>query len=114
MNLRNCMNLREVNEQLKTLPRDLEETYERILIRSRRRRELCQMLHWLAFSTRTLSLAELAEVVSVDLEWRDAPSYAPDLKFVKPQMALAVCSGLVIEAEGEELLKLIYALMAYN
>lgn len=101
MTLRDCMNLREIKEQLETLPTDLEETYEHILVRSRRPRDLLQMLHWLAFSTRTLTVAELAAVVSVDLEAEGGPSYAADLRFGNPQIALAVCSGLVTEAEGK-------------
>lgn len=95
------MNLREVKEQLEALPTGLEETYERILVRSRRRRDLLQMLHWLAFSVRTLTVAELAGVVSVDLEAEGGPSYAADLRFGNPQTALAVCSGLVTEVEGK-------------
>ncbi|KZP09217.1 hypothetical protein FIBSPDRAFT_242108 [Athelia psychrophila] len=99
--LQQCLNLREVREQLKILPKDLEETYERILTRSPRRRDLLQMLHWLAFSARDLSLEELAEVVAVDLNADAGPSYARDLKFGDPRSALTVCSGLITETEGE-------------
>lgn len=62
------------------------------------------MLHWLAFSARALSLQELSEVVSVDLDADEGPSYDPGLKFGDPRSALAVCSGLVTETEGEEFL----------
>lgn len=53
------------SRQLNALPRDLEETYERILARCTLRRELLQLLYWLAFSVRLLGLQELAEVFSV-------------------------------------------------
>ena len=83
------------------MPKGLEESYERILARSRRR-DLLQMLHWLAFSTRALKLEELAETVSVDMT-RDRPAYDPDLKYGNAKIALTVCSGLVTESEGKYL-----------
>lgn len=99
--LQKCLTLREIRKQLDALPKNLEETYERMLVKSDRRSELLQMLHWLAFSARALTLEELAEVVSVDFDADDGPSYDPDLKFGDPRSALTVCSGLVTEAQGE-------------
>ncbi|KZP03687.1 hypothetical protein FIBSPDRAFT_968780 [Athelia psychrophila] len=98
--LQKCLTLREVRKQLEALPKDLEETYERILVKSDHHSELLQMLYWLVFSTRALRLEELAEVVSVDLDADDGPSYDPDLKFGDPRSALTVCSGLVTQTEG--------------
>lgn len=98
--LKQCLTLGEVKEQLDTLPKDLEETYERILCRSRRPRDLLQMLHWLAFSGRALTLAEIAEAVAVNHEADGGPRYDPNRRFSDPESALAVCSGLVVETEG--------------
>lgn len=99
--LQHCYNAQEVKEQLRALPKNLEETYERILVRSRRRRDLLQMLHWLAFSTRALRLEEISDVVSIDFDTEDGPAYNPDLKYGDPRNVLTVCSGLVTEMNGE-------------
>lgn len=98
--LKTCMNAKEVKEKLKALPKGLEETYEQILISSARRRNLLQILHWLAFSARALRLEEIAEVASVDFD-ADGPCYDPDLKYAHPSMALTVCSGLVTVTNGK-------------
>lgn len=98
--LKQCLSFREVKNQLNALPKDLEDSYERILARSPRRRDLLQMLHLLAFSARALSLAEIAAVVSIDLEAECGPCYDPDLCFGDPRSALDICSGFVTETAG--------------
>ena len=98
--LQHCLNLREVKRQLEALPKDLEAAYERILSRCSRPRDLLQMLHWLAFSTRALTLEEIAEVVSVDLDAVHGPSYDSDLKYGDPTIAVAICSGLVTSTQA--------------
>ncbi|KAF7980597.1 hypothetical protein HWV62_37362 [Athelia sp. TMB] len=98
--LRRCLNPKDVKKQLKILPRTLEETYDRILAKSQHPDNLLQMLHWLTFSIRDMRLAELADVVSVDLHAEDGPCYDPDLKYGDNITALAVCSGLVTESHG--------------
>lgn len=99
--IQDCLKVRDVKQKLKELPRGLEETYERILARSIHPGDLLHMLHWLAFSARALRLQELAEVVSIDLDAQDAPSYDPDGKYGNSSIALAVCSGLVTEINGK-------------
>lgn len=106
LDLRQCLTLGEVKEQLETLPKDLEETYERILRKSRRPRDLLQILHWLAFSARALTLAEIAEAVAVNHEAHGGPRYDPDRRFSDPQSALLVCSGLVVKTKGISLMKI--------
>lgn len=98
--LRYCFNFREVKAQLDVLPKDLEETYERILTRSPRRHDLLQLLHWLAFSARALKIEEFSEIVSIDLEAEDWPKYDPELKYENSATALTVCAGLVTETNG--------------
>lgn len=99
--LARCYNLREVNAQLDALPKDLEEAYERILTKSTRRQELLQLLCWLAFSARALSLQEFAEVVSVDLEADGRPTYESELKYEDASVTLTVCAGLITETDGK-------------
>ncbi|KAF7985889.1 hypothetical protein HWV62_43772 [Athelia sp. TMB] len=98
--LKRCLNPKDVKKQLKILPRTLEETYDRILTNSEHQENLLQMLHWLTFSVRDIRLAELADVVSVDLHADGGPCYDPELKYGDDLAALAVCSGLVTEALG--------------
>lgn len=99
--LTRCFNIREVNTQLDALPKDLEEAYERILTRSTRPKELLQLLCWLAFSARTLSLEQFAEVVSVDLEADGRPTYDVELKYGDASVVLTVCEGLITETDGK-------------
>lgn len=86
---------------LDTVPKDPEETYEQILVRSPRRRDLLQMLNWLAFSLRALRVEELAEVISIDFDSTNGSRYDPDLKYSDPRSCLTVCSGLVSETDGK-------------
>lgn len=99
--LKNCLKAKQVKEQLKALPRGLDNTYERILAKSEYRQDLYQMLHWLSFSARPLRLDEIAEVVSVDLDTDEGPCYDPESKYGDPRIALQVCSGLVTETDGK-------------
>ncbi|KZP27831.1 hypothetical protein FIBSPDRAFT_655367, partial [Athelia psychrophila] len=98
--LRKCKKSKDVKNQLKALPINLEATYERVLARNDQPSDLLQMLHWLAFSTRALKLEELAETVSVDLDAEGCPSYDADLKYAVPSTVLTVCAGLVTESEA--------------
>ncbi|KAF7981785.1 hypothetical protein HWV62_31871 [Athelia sp. TMB] len=98
--LQRCFSIRDVKQQLERLPQNLEETYERILARSERRSEVLQILQWLAFSIRALSIEEIADVVSIDLHAENGPSYDPDLKYGNPMVLLTICSGLVALADA--------------
>jgi hypothetical protein len=66
--LRLCLSRHEVEDQLQHLPRDLSESYNRIINRIDKRHydNPRKLLQWLAFSARPLKLVELAEVVAVD------------------------------------------------
>ena len=66
--LKMCSDLDALEKQLRNLPRDLDETYDRIIskIDERDYDDVKRFLQWLAFSARSLKLAELAEAVIVD------------------------------------------------
>src|ERR1700733_7091773 len=66
--LKTCSDLVALEKQLGDLPRDLDETYDQIIskIDKRYHDDTKKFLQWLAFSTRSLRLDELAEVVVVD------------------------------------------------
>ncbi|KZP17520.1 hypothetical protein FIBSPDRAFT_830538, partial [Athelia psychrophila] len=97
-----CSNLRDLKQQLRKLPKGIEETYERLLLRARasKRDDLRRFLQWLAFSERPIALEELAEVVTVDLQASNRPCYDPDLRSMDVKDALTICSGFVAQFEG--------------
>ncbi|KAF7984821.1 hypothetical protein HWV62_11848 [Athelia sp. TMB] len=100
--LKYCLTLTDVEEQLKQLPKNLEDSYSRILVETKPSQclKLRHILHWLAFSARALKLREIAEVVSVDFEAEHGPTYNPKCRFGNPTAVLTVCSGLVTETDG--------------
>jgi ankyrin repeat domain-containing protein 50 len=63
--LKSCRKESTLREKLEQLPRDLDETYDRILqnIVEEDANEAFAALQWLAYSERPLYLAELAEAV---------------------------------------------------
>ena len=92
--------------QLARLPKDLNETYHRILhqIREEDRGYAVILFQWLAFSVRPLTLPELAEIVQVDFESRDLPWFNSGRRYYDPEDILRVCSGFVsVTDEGTPL-----------
>ena len=86
--------------QLRSLPRDLEGIYDRILSCCTNRDDLKRFLLWLAFSNRPLGLAELSDVVTVDFTVDGPPTYQEDLRYFNYTNMLATCSGFVTRFEG--------------
>ncbi|KZP17524.1 hypothetical protein FIBSPDRAFT_830542, partial [Athelia psychrophila] len=97
-----CSNLRSLKQQLHALPKDIEETYERLLLRARasKRDDLRRFLQWMAFSERPITLEELAEVVTVDFQASERPCYDPELRYMDIKDVLTICSGFVTQFEG--------------
>lgn len=93
-----------LRKSLATLPRTLDQTYERILctISEEHCKYAIRILQWLTFSARPLSVKEVAEVVAIDVA-RD-PAFDRDEVLEDPFEALNICSSLVTittsEAEG--------------
>lgn len=97
-----CTSQRELEKQLNSLPRDLNETYSRILAESPDPDNLKTFLQWLAYSKRAMTVEEIAEVAAIDCGENDSglPVYASDRRFEDPRDVLSVCYGLVSEVEG--------------
>ncbi|KAH7548916.1 hypothetical protein BM1_10689 [Bipolaris maydis] len=99
-----CCNRAMLRKSLATLPRTLDQTYERILctISEEHCKYAIRILQWLTFSARPLSVKEVAEVVAIDVA-RD-PAFDRDEVLEDPFEALNICSSLVTittsEAEG--------------
>ncbi|KZP09386.1 hypothetical protein FIBSPDRAFT_938507, partial [Athelia psychrophila] len=101
IHLAQCSNIRNLRQQLRALPKDLEESYHHLLCNTSNREDLRTFLQWVAFSARPISLEELAEVITVDLQPGNQPCYDSDLQYLDPRDALTVCSGFIAEFEGK-------------
>ncbi|KAK4061799.1 hypothetical protein Trihar35433_9399 [Trichoderma harzianum] len=103
----------DVNRALKRLPRDLGETYSRILQRidlNNYKLEAMAVLRWLACSTRPLNLAEIAELAVFDAEESDEVNLLPSSseyvvscvyqnRFTSASEVLNILSGLVTSTQ---------------
>ena len=84
-----------LRESLASLPRTLDQTYDRILtaISEEHSEYAMRILQWLTFSARPLSVEEVAEVVAIDVA-RD-PAFGRDEVLEDPSEVLDICSSLV-------------------
>ncbi|KAG8818105.1 hypothetical protein FRC17_010972 [Serendipita sp. 399] len=84
--------------EIEFLPKTLDDTYSRILTRipSGYQRELKTILMFLAFSTRPMTIQEVAEATAVNLESR---TFSTDERFLDPYDILEHCSSLVSLAD---------------
>ena len=92
--LRTCLKRTALLKALNQLPKTLDETYDRILLRIPEdyHHDAQIVLTLLAFSHRPITLAEVAEAVAIDLEQKsfDIRNRLPD-----PCSVLKICSSLV-------------------
>jgi ankyrin repeat protein len=95
--LRKCISPTELRKALKSLPKTLYETYDRILlaIQEEHRRDALRMLQWLAFVVRPISLEEAVEVLATDPDAEDGPLFDPGRRPWDPRNVVTVCSSLV-------------------
>lgn len=103
--LKKCPSKKRIREALNNLPKTLDETYERILLSIDQddRDIVLEALRWLCFSTRVLTVAELAEAAVFSAFVEPPPESAPlkvsfdkDNFFADPLDILGLLSGLVI------------------
>ena len=90
----------DVRAILKTLPRTLDETYERILknINENNRKHARRLLHCLAFAVRPLRVEELAEILAFDFDGAqgDIPKFHAARRPINQEAAmLSACSSLI-------------------
>ena len=86
----------DLRKALRSLPKDLDDTYARILQRiddAGDSEYVASIMQWLAYSTRPMSLVEIAEVMTVDT--KGDPRVDVERRFEDPQDLLRICSGLV-------------------
>ena len=101
--LRSCLNVQGLRKRLSSLPKDLDETYARILsnIDEDYRRDALKVLQWLTYSARPLRLEEVAEVIAIDFE--ESPRFNPEKRYPEPRDIWTICSSLIsLEEEALE------------
>lgn len=88
-----CTNLFKLHATLRTLPKTLAETYERILlsIDPDNRADALKMLQWLVFSARPLTVKEMTEICAIDRS-KQVPRFEPDQRLRDPRDILDLCS----------------------
>ena len=102
--MRSCLNVYGLRKRLASLPKDLDETYARILsnIDEYYRRDALKILQWLTYSARPLLLEEVAEVIAIDVE--ESPRFNPEKRYPEPRDIWKICSSLISlqeEAPGD-------------
>jgi len=101
--LEKCSSPDEITEQLAELPKGLDEIYNRIFkkIDEKHRAHTKTFLQWLAFSKRTMTIAEISETITVDFASEDGPVFIPTKRYFDPRDVLVRCSSLVTESGGK-------------
>lgn len=94
--IQNCLNLKSLSAQLSSLPKTLDETYDRILqsLCETQRREVIKLLQFLVFAGRPVDLFEAIDLIAVDLD--ETPSFDPMNRIPEPQEIVEICSSLVV------------------
>ena len=91
-----CLSLSSLRKELRSLPKDLDDTYARILqsIDNDEHSKLVAMImQWLAYSRRPMYLMEISEVLTVDPD--DDHPFDIERRLEDPQDLLRICSSLV-------------------
>jgi hypothetical protein len=85
---------------LKSLPKTLDDTYERILLGVDQlwRDDVHRVLEWLCFALRDVTLGEMVDALAVTLA--DGAKFDPDERYPDPRDILTRCSSLVSATEA--------------
>ena len=96
-----CYGEDEVREALEQLPGTMDEHWIRVLdkIPERQQMKTRVMLQWLAFSSRRLTIEEVAEAAIINPV--HDPSVRPGLRYKPPLQILQVLSHMAIEQNGK-------------
>ncbi|CZR67570.1 uncharacterized protein PAC_17469 [Phialocephala subalpina] len=98
--LRDLPGPRAIREALRNLPEGLDATYDRIFqsIKPKYRKPVANILKWLAFSRRTLSVGELADIFILDHDRK--PPFDEGDRLNLPESVLKYLPSLVTKASG--------------
>jgi hypothetical protein len=97
------LKLDALRKALKSLPKTLDETYDRILmnIDEQYSEDAFKILQLLAFSARPVKIEEVAEVLAIDFDRHGGPRFNADLRLRDPEALLTICSSLVSTSWSE-------------
>lgn len=101
--LRDCSSKADVKAQLASLPRGLDETYDKTFLRINegRREDAKRILQYLAFSASEVEVEEVSEIVTIDLNSEDGPVYKEERQYRDQKDVLDKCKSLVTESNGD-------------
>jgi hypothetical protein len=101
--LQGCHSQGDLEVKLKNLPHDLDKFYDRIIsgIDEKYREHALKILQWLSFSVYPLKLTEVAQVTGVVPDTNQGLRFEPSQILNDPRSVFTICSGLVIETDGE-------------
>ncbi|PGH13486.1 hypothetical protein AJ79_03616 [Helicocarpus griseus UAMH5409] len=107
--LRNCATIQSLQEALTSPPESLHVIYERILYDLDRDwgDYAPKILHWLVFAARPLTITELAETFTINVD--SNPQFDDRRRVLLPREMLNMCSSLVVldvDEDGDEILRL--------
>ena len=93
--LRKCLKLDALWKALNTLPKTLEDTYERILsnLDQDYKEDALRILEWLCFAVRSIGLNEMVEVLAIDSS--SDCGFSLEQRLPDPRDILTICSTLV-------------------
>jgi ankyrin repeat protein len=99
-----------VKEALRTLPKTLDETYERILLQLSSKAEdnlilLKRILVFVTFGKRPMTVAELAQAVVIEIRGK---KFDDDAAFHNPEDLLSLCNPLIVASPSTGLLGFVH------
>jgi hypothetical protein len=95
--LRRCRTPAALEKALTCLPKTLYETYDRILLEINEdyRQDALNLLQWLSFSVRTLSLSEAVDILATDPDTENGLLFDQNRRLWNPRDVLMICGSLV-------------------
>ena len=96
-----CLSLSSLRKALRSLPKDLDDTYARILQSvedDEHSKLVATIVQWLAYSYWPMSLADFSEALTVDPD--DEHQFDVGRRLENPQDILKICSSLVTTEPG--------------
>ncbi|PGH09919.1 hypothetical protein AJ79_05535 [Helicocarpus griseus UAMH5409] len=94
--LRNCKTAKQLKKALRNLPKDLDSTYERVLLNISEMdfRDALTVFQWLSFAEWPIRLEQFVDILAIELE-DGTPRFDEDRVYRNPQEILSLCSSLV-------------------
>ncbi|KAF4944304.1 hypothetical protein FGADI_12788 [Fusarium gaditjirri] len=94
--LAGCLSPRDIKTALESLPRNLDETYDRMIERIpiEKKPSAIRLLQFLVHTKRPLEVIEAVEVIATQIDL-EPPCFSTDSRLFKPHDVLRYCPGLI-------------------